>query len=151
MHGLSMRDLVQDIIKNLPIHPEDEQTSIIESTAQQLYTIQEPELTPEDITKYSQELIEELFEEALLIKEGPNQMVARFLNKIVDQLPFDLLKKKSSIDIIIKKMLANKLNIQLERREVMNILNKIEAKNILDIIIEKVFDTGLDLIYYIND
>jgi hypothetical protein len=149
MRGVSMAELVEELIRNLPIEPDDDQRGIIETTAEQLYVI--PEGPEAELYYSTKEIMEDIVDEVLLIKGEPNSVIARMISKLVEQLPIDFLKQKTSIEFMVSKIIESHLEIRLNRSDIMHMLHTQEAKNILDEIIQTVFDTGVDLLYYIKD
>jgi hypothetical protein len=149
MRGVSMAELVEELIRNLPIEPDDDQRGIIETTAEQLYVI--PEGPEAELYYSTKEIMEDIVDEVLLIKGEPNSVIARMISKLVEQLPIDFLKQKTSIEFMVSKIIESHLEIRLNRSDIMHMLHTQEARNILDEIIQTVFDTGVDLLYYIKD
>ncbi|XP_064214804.1 cilia- and flagella-associated protein 44 isoform X1 [Tribolium castaneum] len=151
MRGLSMTELVEELVRNLPIEPDDVQRGIIETTAEQLYVVQEPDAEAEDKFFSCREILEDIVDEILLVKGEPHSVMARLITKLVEQLPIDFLKEQSSLEYIVKRMVTSELETKLNRSDVMSLLRSKEAREILDEIIQTVFDSGLDLLYLIKD
>ena len=150
MRGISMTELVEELIRNLPIEPDDEQRGIVETTAEQLYVVGEPETHEED-ADYCRELMEDIVDEILLAKGDPKDVMARMISNLIDVLPVDFLTEKSSIEYLVERILKSRLQVSLHASDVAHMLVTEDARRILDEIVHKVFDTGVDLLYYIKD
>ncbi|RZC43160.1 thyroid receptor-interacting protein 11 [Asbolus verrucosus] len=147
MRGLSMTELVEELLKNLPIEPDDKQRGIIETTAEQLYVVQEPDATEEDIDYYSREIMEDIVDEVLLMKDEPQLVMARLVSKLVDNLPVNYLKQQTSLEFLVQKILRSQLNLKLDEKDFIHMLHTQEAENIMHEILQRVYDTGTNKHY----
>lgn len=151
MRGLSMTELVDELIRNLPIEPDDYQRGVIETTAEQLYVIEQPDIEENDEYFTCREILEDIVDEILLTKGEPKTVIARMINKLVQQLPVEFLKERSSTEIIIKKMSTSGLDFKSVLDEINHLLFTNEAREVLEEIIRTVYDIGIDYLYFIKD
>lgn len=152
MDRSSVTAIIEDILSLLPFKPSDEQTSIIEVTAEKLYSVQ-PEVTEQDIKECTYELIDEVIDEILLIMREPHEVMAKIIVNLVLHIPIDHLMKRSSLLHIIDKIRTSLPEIEKDVlvESVLSIdsTQAEEIKTLLNGILEEVFGTGIDFIYVI--
>lgn len=149
MRSLTVTEIVEELIRNLQIEPDKSATEIIENTAEQLCVISEAEATQDEISSCFKEIMDDIVDEVLLIKEKPETVIANMVSRLVDNLPINFLKSQTSIDLLIGKLLNSNLDLKFAKTDIDGILLNIEVKDILNEILDKVFDTGIDLLYSI--
>lgn len=152
MNRSSVTAIIDDLLSLLPFEPSDQQTSIIEVTAEKIYSVQ-PEVTKQDLKKCACELIDEVIDDVLLSFGEPHEVIAKMIATLVQQIPIDYLMKRSSLLHIIDKIRTSLPEIEKETlvESVLSINSTQleEMKRLLNRILEEVFGTGIDYIYVI--
>lgn len=149
MRSLTVREITDELIQNLQIEPDKSIIEIIESSAEQLYVISEAEVTQDEFSTCFKEIMEDIVDEVLLMKGNLETVMGNMVSRLVDNLPIDFLKSQNSIEMLVAKLLNSNLNLKLTKIDMDRMVINMEAKNILNEILNKVFDTGIDLLYSI--
>lgn len=115
--------------------------------------MQEPE---EQIEARAREILEEIVDAILLEAGEPNEVLARLVARLAEELPFSYLTKTESIDYIsgkIRDTIFTVLDKQLLMQTVQSItsVQRDEMNIIIDQILERVFGEGIDYLYFIHN
>lgn len=93
----------------------------------------------------------------ILLKAGePNEVLARLVARLAEELPLNYITKKDSIDYIAGKLqdvFLHEIDKKLLMQSVLSItsVQRDEMNVILDYILQRVFGEGIDYLYFIHN
>ncbi|CAG9858658.1 unnamed protein product [Phyllotreta striolata] len=156
MNCVSVSEIVKEIIENLPFDVTPKQTSIIEKSAEKIQVVQSPDMSEMNILKYAKDLLEETLEEILSTKADPYDNLMKLLEELVSTVPKEFLLDDRSIDSVVDKVKIYihihevVIDIWVEKVESIESPLKDDVIEFLNIILERVYGTGVDYFYIIN-
>ncbi|CAG9822879.1 unnamed protein product [Phaedon cochleariae] len=152
----SVQAIINEIIENIPFEPSPEQQSNIDSTAEKIYQIQEPEMSDESVNRCAREILEETIDEVLLMKGEVHEVILRLVEKLVESIPIDFLLQDESIQSVVAKISDVMGNSELDRENLLKSVDssssvyRTEMLSILNLLLERVYGTGIDYMYVVK-
>lgn len=149
LNKANAREILQSILKTLPLDVAGKQKSAIETAAEAIFAIEQTEAELE-----TKELLEDVVDEVLLEKGEPHEVLARLVARLVEMLPMDFIKKGESIDYIATKARESILSLT-DRKKLTETVDSITSSQreeiviVLNEIFEKVYGEGIDYLYII--
>lgn len=153
----TVREIVDFLFKNLPLKGTDEEYSIVEMTAEKLYTCSGVEITDMDIIKCATDIVEEILESAIAEKGHSVEMITKLVQDLVQELPIDILTKDDVMNMILCRLTESLTLIDIDKEELTSSIMSLtgpladDMRTILAQILEKVFGIGIDYLYIINE
>ncbi|XP_056639556.1 cilia- and flagella-associated protein 44 isoform X1 [Diorhabda sublineata] len=153
----SVQDIIKEIINSIPFELSPKQRSLVETSAEKLYLIQEPDMSEDSIIKYANELLEDTIDEVLQKENEPYDVVGELLERLIESIPKEFLFHESSVESIVDKIGGYINGHELDKERLTNKIesltsvHKNEILAILDAILKKVYGTGIDYMYVIKN
>ncbi|KAG5898601.1 hypothetical protein JTB14_020977 [Gonioctena quinquepunctata] len=153
---VSVDAIVGEIMDRLPFDPNAQQKSLIDITAEKLYQIQEQEESDESFSRCAKELLEDIIDDVLLEKGEVHEVITNLVQKLFESLPVEYILKEESIESIVQKLSDTLVETELNKEDLVQAIERIpsvykeEMLKIFDIILEKVFHTGIDFLYVLK-
>lgn len=110
-------------------------------------------MSDESFIKCPEEYVEQIIDEVMLIKKKPHEVITRMLEKLLDTVPYEVLMEEKSLETICQKIEESIEKEELEPEELKKSVESIpsfykeQMEAILNIILERVFGSGIDYLY----
>ncbi|XP_066257532.1 cilia- and flagella-associated protein 44 [Euwallacea similis] len=144
MKCTSIYEIINKIADNLPLEELNEEQCIsVKTTAERLMSIQEPRLSDENIKVCVRDVLEETLKEVLCY--DPHYLIPKFLERLIDNLPLDLISSPSALDEIALTIKKSVQGVELDEKELGRLIERLsieDQQDILDIlkeILERVY------------
>uniref|UniRef100_A0A6P7GKU4 Cilia- and flagella-associated protein 44-like n=1 Tax=Diabrotica virgifera virgifera TaxID=50390 RepID=A0A6P7GKU4_DIAVI len=156
LNCVTVQQIINEIVSNIPCELTPKQKSLVESSAEKIFTIQKPDMSEESIIQYAKELLEDSVQEILQKKDEPYELVAELLENLVESMPKEFLFHEKSLNSLVDRLGSFISEHKLERDALTSKIERISSENrneilaILDVILKEVYGTGIDYMYVIK-
>ncbi|XP_031357853.1 cilia- and flagella-associated protein 44-like [Photinus pyralis] len=150
----SVEEVAENLQALLPIEPTEAQQELIETVAEQIFLLQQPEMISDKLSASS--IVAEVIEKIIQTIDNPAEVVSEVLSELVSSLPLDYLLKLTTIKSIISTIISKCHIEEINKEELVHAISntktdrKMEMQLIMDKILEAVYGSGIDYLYFVE-
>lgn len=150
----SMQDIVKEIVNNLPIELAEEKQAIVESAAEKILSLHEPQDSDENILPYVMEIIDETLDDVMC--HDPHVFIPALVEKLLECLPSERISSEEVISKIALKVKDATKSSYVDAVKLKKSIEQIppedqsEAAEIINAILERVYGEGIDYLFVLK-
>ncbi|GJQ65645.1 hypothetical protein Trydic_g7735 [Trypoxylus dichotomus] len=143
--------IIEELLAIVPYEPKDTEQNVLEIVAEKIYALKDNESTE---TEYAVEILNNILQKTVLRSEIVED-IGKMLNELIEQLPTSFILQKNIILSIVDKITSSYTDIKKEEftEAVLNLTTSQRegVEIVLQHILEQVYGSGIDYLYYIKD